>query len=96
MSTRMVIGITALVCASASGILATLTQLAMVREVNGKLLAPEQFHPLGWHWEKTRRLHREYRRLVPKGRLHQKERALGVTMFVCILICAWAIGFFSL
>jgi hypothetical protein len=96
MPTRMVIGIVALVGASACRIMATLTQQAMVREVDGKLPAMKQFHPVGWYWEKTRRLHREYRRLFPEGRLHWKERALGVSMLVCILICMWAIGFFSL
>ena len=96
MAARVIIGIVALSCTSLCGIMATLAHQSMVAAVNGRLLEVEQFQPLGWYWEKTQRLNRDYRRLFPEGRLHLKIRVLGASMLVCILICMWAIGFFSL
>jgi hypothetical protein len=67
----------------------------MVTQVNKKLPQESQFSPLGWYAPKTRRLLREYRRLLTSGKLLWLERALGVAMAACCLCLIWAIGFFQ-
>ena len=95
MTARLVIGIGAVACVSVCGLLSTFASSGMVDQVNAKLPKAEQFEGLGWFTEKTLRLHREYRRLYPEGRLLFKLRVLTVLMFTCLLVCAWAFGIFS-
>ena len=95
MTTRVVIGIVALVCVSVCGLVATLTNLEIVDSVNDKLPQPEQFEALGWYLSKYQRLHREYKRLYPDGRLRLKVRVVTMLMFAFLLISAWCFGFFA-
>jgi len=95
MTTRAVIGIVALLCVSMCGLVATLTNLEMVDNVNHKLPEWEQFSALGWYLSKYQRLHREYKRLYPDGRLHLKVRVITTLMFAFLLISAWCFGFFA-
>lgn len=95
MATRMMVAIAALACVSICGLVATLANSEMVDKVNGKLPKGEQFAELGWYWSKYQRLHREYKRLYPGGRLLFKVRVLTAMMFACLLICAWVLGFFA-
>jgi hypothetical protein len=53
------------------------------------------FSPLGWYLLKTLRLHRQYRRLFPDGRLFLQLRLLMALMFGSLMGCAWALGFFG-
>jgi hypothetical protein len=87
--------IVALACVSACGIIATIANFEMVEKVNDKLPKEEQFGALGWYLSKTLRLHLEYRRLYPDGRLVLKVRALLVLIIVCLFICAWGLGFLA-
>ena len=94
MSARLIIGIAALVCVPILGILGTLCHTEMVEMVNARLPVDLQFDPMGWYFQKTMRLHREYRRLFPRGSLVLKVRLLLGFGAICLLICAWAIGLF--
>lgn len=95
MASRLIIGVLALTCGSVSGLLSTMTMLQMVDEVNEQLQKEDQFAHAGWYWSKRRALHREYKRLYPSGPLARKERVLGGFMLACVLVCAWALGFFG-
>jgi hypothetical protein len=95
MTPREIIGGIALACVSVMGIISTLTGLEMVDKVNERLPEGEQFDPLGWYTSKALRLHREYKRLFPDGRLHLKLWVLTGLMFACLVISAWGFGFFG-
>src|ERR1700731_15134 len=88
MTTRAIVGIIALLCGMACGIIGTFTIFEMVRQVNGKLPAGEQFAPLGWHFSKYQRFQREYKRLYPDGRLLFRLRMLNAIMFASLFISA--------
>jgi hypothetical protein len=95
MATRVIVGIIALVCVSICGMIAAFANFEMVDKVNNKLPKGEQFATLGWYFSKRQRLHREYRRLYPDGRLLLKVRLLVALMIACLLICAWGFGLFA-
>ena len=96
MTTRAVIGAVALAGVATCGVITTLLNQQLVQMVNEKLPGGERFSPIGWYLLKTRRLHREYRIHFPNGNLILQERIFGVLMFVCLVVCARAVGFFSL
>jgi hypothetical protein len=96
MSGRLIIGVVALAGVSICGLVATLINAEMVENVNHRLSQELQFSLLGWHWPKTRRLHREYRKIYPEGNLLWKFRIIVVLGFGCLLACAWAVGIFSI
>jgi hypothetical protein len=95
MTTRIVVGIVALACGSVCGMMATLANFEVADRVNDKLPKEEQFGWIGWYYSKTQRLHREYKRLYPGGRLVSKVRVLSALMFACLFICAWGVGLFG-
>jgi hypothetical protein len=95
MSLRVAVGIVAVVCVSICGMTATFKMLGMVDQVNERLPKEEQFEPLGWYLTKTQRLHREYKRLYPDGRLLLQYYVACVLGIVCLLICAWGFRFFA-
>lgn len=95
-SVRLVIGILALAGMSLSCVISLLVGLRMVDEVNAMLPRELQFGLMVWYMTKTLRLHREYKRLFPSGGLLLKYRLATGAAFVCLLVCAWAMGFFSL
>lgn len=95
MSPRLVVGIVALASGSICGLIATLASFEMVEQVNTRLPTEVQFSPLGWYLPKTFRLHREYRRLFPEGKLLLRVRFLMSIAFGCLMISAWAIGLFG-
>lgn len=64
----------------------------MIDAVNQKLPADDQFNPIGWFLPKLLRLHGQYRRLYPGGRLLRREGILAATMFFCIVLAAGLIG----
>ena len=68
------------------GLAGSVTGLQMVDEVNAKLPTKEQFNGLGWYPAKTQRLHREYRRLFPSGRLLWRQGILAVAALLCVLV----------
>ena len=95
MAPRVMIGVLALAGAAVCGLFSTTASFEMVNQVNEKLAKEDQFAELGWYLPKTVRLHREYKRLYPFGRLSRHVHVLGGLMFFCLLICAWSFGFFS-
>src|SRR5260221_4140611 len=72
MTPRVTVGIVALACVSVFGVVASLINFEMMDKVNEKLSEREQFTALGWYFSKYQRLHREYERLYPDGRLRLK------------------------
>ena len=66
----------------------------MADKVNERLPEEQRFELLGWHFEKTQRLNREYRRLYPDGRLIWRIRVLWTISFVCLLISVWGLRHF--
>jgi hypothetical protein len=94
-STRLLIGIAAIAGVSVCGLISTVVNHKMMDQVNGRLPKGVQFSPLGWYLPKTLRLHREYRRLFPDGRLLLQVRLLIALMFGSLMGCAWALGFFG-
>src|SRR5450755_2382702 len=95
MGTQIIVGIIALTGASIFGLVAAISNLEMIEQVNQKLPTEEQFAALGWYLSKQQRLRREYQRLYPSGRLLFKVRLLTAFMFACLIICAWGFGFFA-
>ena len=94
MSARLIIGIVALVCVPILGVLGTFCHIEIVEKVNSRLPVDLQFNPMGWYFQKTMRLHREYQRLFPGQPLVLRVRLLLGFAAVCLLICGWAIGLF--
>jgi hypothetical protein len=94
MSDHVIIGIAAIVGGSTLGLLSAMVSQRMADQVNERLPKDQQFFPLGWYFQKTLRLHREYKRLLPDGNLATKVRTMTALMFACLLIAAWALGFF--
>jgi hypothetical protein len=88
MKIRAFIGIVALGCVSVCGMLAAFAHHEMMDKVNVKLVGRERFDPLGWYWSKTQRLHREYGRLYPDGRLLLRIRILMALAGACSFISA--------
>ena len=77
-----------LLCVGGLGIAATFTQFAIVDAVNEKLPKNDQFEHLGWYLTKTLRLHREYRRFYPNGKLLRRQGVLWTIMLVCLILAA--------
>jgi hypothetical protein len=95
MSKQVTIGIIALACVSACGLITAFANFQMVEKVNERLPKEEQLAALGWYVSKTLRLHREYRRFYPNGHLLLIIRLLMALMIACLIICAWGFGFFA-
>jgi len=95
MAARIITGIVALACVAVCGVMSNLVSAEMVNKVNEKAPEGRQFVALGWHLPKTQRLHREYKRLYPDGHLLLRLRVLMAVAIVCLLICAWSVGFFA-
>jgi hypothetical protein len=95
MSLRLFTGIVAIACVIVCGLLGTLASFDMIDKVNAKLSENEKFAEMWWYSSKTMRLHREYKRLYPAGRLLLRVRVLGALMFALIVIAAWSFGFFA-
>jgi hypothetical protein len=89
------IGALALAGAAVCALLSTIVSFQMVNQVNERLAKEDHLAELGWYVPKSLRLHREYKRLYPSGRLLRLVRVLGGLMFFCLLIYAWSFGFFS-
>lgn len=94
MSARVIVGITGLAGVSLCGLVADLIHQEMVIRVNEMLPKESQFSQLAWHFPKTLRLSREYRRLYPEGKLLWVHRVFGIGMFGCLLCVGWAVGLF--
>jgi hypothetical protein len=95
MANRVMVGIVAIACIAICGMISTFTSWEMMDKVNEKLPKEERFTTLWWYASKYQRLHREYKRLYPDGRLLLKYRVLTALMFVCLLVCAWGFGLFA-
>jgi hypothetical protein len=91
---RMIIGIAAIAGVSAFGLLSTITSYKMMDQVNARLPKDRRFARFGWWAGKTLSLHSEYRRLFPDGNLLARFWTITALMFSCLLVAAWAIGFF--
>jgi len=90
----LLVAITLWIVVVGCGIAAALNSLNIVDLVNSLLPENERFDPLIWHSLKYERLHSEYRRLFPTGKLLQRQKKLGVCMLACGLV-AVLILFFS-
>src|SRR5260370_39773079 len=86
MTPRVTVGIVALARVSVFGVVASLINFEMMDKVNEKLSEREQFTALGWYFSKYQRLHREYQRLYPDGRLRRKFDSVTTLRFTCLLI----------
>jgi hypothetical protein len=95
MAPRVIVGIVALAGVSIFGLLLTITSLEMAEKVSEKLPKESEFAQPGWYWSKTFRLHRQYNRLYPSGRLSLRVCVLVGLALSCLLICAWSLGFFA-
>jgi hypothetical protein len=95
MTARFIIGVVALVCGTFLGMSVTFMIHEVVDEVNVNLPREQQFSQWGWYLFKYLRLHREYKRLYPNGRILLRSCIATALMFVCLLVCGWAFGFFA-
>jgi len=95
MSARAIVAIVAVAGVALCGLVTSVINQQIVTKVNERLPKESQFSAVGWYYTKSRRLHREYRRLFPSGRLLWAERAFGVTMAGFCICLVWAIGFFQ-
>lgn len=95
MNSRVIVGIAAVVGVAACGLFSAIANIEMVEKVNSRLPKDSQFSPLGWYLKKSLNMHREYKRLFPKGTLLVKVR-IAIAIAFCFLLCgAWALGFFQ-
>jgi hypothetical protein len=94
MPARTIVAIVTLSFMSLCGMFSTFAYFEIIDKVNEKLSKEEQFGWLGWSIGKYRRLHREYRRLYPDGRLLFKVNVLTVLAFASLIVSAWSFGFF--
>jgi 4-hydroxybenzoate polyprenyltransferase len=92
MTWRVAVGFALLLCVGGFGLAATFNNFAVVDAVNTKLPPDAQFNHFGWYLTKTMRLHREYRRLYPAGRLLRRQGVLAGLMFLCLLVAALFLG----
>lgn len=92
MTCRLAAGFALLICVCGFGLAATINNFALVDAVNAKLSADDQFGQLGWYPTKTLRLHREYRRLYPDGRLLLRGGILGAVMLLSLAMAALLFG----
>jgi hypothetical protein len=95
MNSRVIIGIAAIVGMAVCGLFGAIANIEMVEEVNSRLPKDSQFSPMGWYLPKTLQVHREYKRLFPKGTLLVKVRIAVAIAFGCLLSSVWALGFFQ-
>lgn len=93
MTFGLVGGAIALAGVAVCGFICTLSQQEMVDKVNDKLSTEERFDSLGWYSSKTQRLHREYSRLYPEGRLITKTRRLFAAMIGWLLLAVILFAF---
>ncbi len=93
MTLRLTAALVLFLCAGVLGIAETIIQFAIISAVNAKLPPDDQFNALGWWITKTLRLHNQYRRLYPNGRLLLRQGILEAVMFSCIVAAAGLIGF---
>ena len=91
---RIIVGISALICVSVMGVLSTIVGLQMLEQVNKKLPRDAELEELGWYWLKKQRLHHEYGRLYPNGKLLKKVRIFFGLGIVGLLVSAWGFGLF--
>jgi len=92
MTARLIIGLVALVFIPICGMTATFKTFEAVDKVDDKLPQDQQFDHAWWYPSKYQRLHREYKRLYPEGRVLFQFRIATALMFVCLLICGWGFG----
>ena len=92
MTSRIVVGIVALACVAACGLMSTFLTFEMVDKVNEKLPEVETFGQFGWYLTKRLRLNRGYRRLYPDGQLLLRKRILMAFIFVSLIVVAWSFG----
>jgi hypothetical protein len=95
MTSRLIVGVVALLCIIICGLSSTIWGLEMVDKVNEKLSEQERFDHLWWDFSKRLRLNREYRRLYPDGPLLVRTHVAAVVMLLCGLVLAWGVGFFG-
>jgi hypothetical protein len=95
MNSRVIIGIVALVGVAACGLFGAIANIEMVEQVNSHLPKDSHFSPIGWHLSKSLHVHREYKRLFPKGTLLVKVRITIAIAFGCLLSGVWALGLFQ-
>jgi hypothetical protein len=95
MTTRLIVGIIALACASVFGIFGSFLNFQIIDKVNQKLQEERRFEWFGRNLLKYQRLIREYRKFYPDGRLVFGVRILTVLLFFWMLVCAWGFRFFA-
>ena len=92
MTIRFATVILLLLGVGALGTASAITGFKIVDAVNAKLPKQEQFEPLGWYLTKTIRLHREYRRLYPTGRLLWRQGIFASFMLGGIVLAGVLMG----
>ena len=95
MTTRSIVGIIALTCASVCGIFGSFLNFQMIDKVNNKLPEEGRFEWFGWNLLKYQKLIRDYRMFYPDGQLLFRVRLVSVLLFVWMLVCAWGFRFFA-
>jgi hypothetical protein len=91
---RVILGILALVCGSVSFAMFTTATRKMVDQVNERLPEADRFEQT-LSRTNSLRLHRQYNELFPCGHLSRRINLLVVSMFACMLTCAWSLGLFG-
>jgi hypothetical protein len=87
MTARLTIGIVALAFIPICGLIVTFKTFEAADKVNDKLPKDQQFDRCWWYLSKYQRLHREYNRLYPEGRVVLQFQIATAPMFACLLIC---------
>jgi hypothetical protein len=88
MSTRLLIAVIAFCVALSGTIVGNLCLVAMIGEINRKRSGSDLVSYFGFALPKIVAIHREYRMLYPKGRLHFWTMSAAAAVLIGALTCA--------
>jgi hypothetical protein len=88
---RIILCVALLAAGALCAFISTLIGSEMQGEVNKQLPHDKQLEGPWWFGKQVRLL-REHRRLFPNSKLRMAQNSAGVSMFVCLLALAFAIG----
>jgi hypothetical protein len=86
----MILVIVAIGGMSTFGLLSSIVSYQMLAEVNAHLPQELRFSGFGWWLGKSFRLHGEYRRLFPDGKLLIRFWTVSALGYACGLLLVWA------
>ncbi len=95
MTSRVILGIFALGCGAACGVISGFTYIEMADKANNKLPDDERFPAPGWYWSSTNDSIASTGDCTPTADFSGKARMLMAVIIAALVLGAWSIGFFE-